>query len=113
MGVGRLKIISRGRLRLPFKLHTELSKVDLLYLSPTDPQSISTFSLQGKRSGGPGPELLLATVKNRQLRICSSWNIKLHPIVRLRVYDHASVSNFCIIFVLLVCMYCEDRSPEE
>ena len=26
--------------------------------------------------------------------------MKLHPIVR--VYDHASVSNFCIIFVLLV-----------
>ena len=50
-------------------------------------------------------------MKNRLLRIYSSWNIKLHPIVR--VYDHASVSNFCIIFVLLVCMYCEDRAPSD
>ena len=72
---------------------------------------MSTFSLQGKRSGGAIPESLLATVKNRLLRICSSWNIKLHPTVR--VYDHASVSNFCIIFVLLVCMYSEDRAPSD
>ena len=50
-------------------------------------------------------------MKNCQLRICSSWNIKLHPIVR--VYDHASVSNFCIIFVLLICMYCEDRASSD
>ena len=50
-------------------------------------------------------------MKNRQLRICSSWNIKLYPIVR--VYDHASVSNFCIIFVLLVCMFCEDRASSD
>ena len=68
---------------------------NLLYLSPTGPQSISTFSLQGKRSSGPVPKSLLATVKNRLVRIYSTWNIKLHPIVR--VYDHASVSNFCAL----------------
>ena len=72
---------------------------------------MSTFSLQGKRSGGAVPELLVATVRNRLLRICSSRNIKLHPVGR--VYDHASVSNFCIIFVLLACMYCEDRTPSD
>ena len=82
-----------------------------LKMLPPPMQSISTFSLQGKRSSGPVPESLLVTVKNRQLQICSSWNIKLHSIVR--VYDHASVSNFCIIFVLLVCMYCEDRAPSD
>ena len=72
---------------------------------------ISTFSLQGKKSSGPVPESLLATMKNRQLQICSSWNIKLHPIGR--VYDHASVSNFGIIFVPLICMYCEDRVSSD
>ena len=30
VGVARLKIISRGRSRLAFKLHTELSKVDFV-----------------------------------------------------------------------------------
>ena len=37
--------------------------------------------------------------------------MKLHPIGR--VYDHASVSNFCIIFVLLVCMHCEDTASND
>ena len=50
-------------------------------------------------------------MKNCQPQICSSWNMKLHSIVR--VYDHASVSNFWIIFVLLVCMYCEDRALSD
>ena len=50
-------------------------------------------------------------MKNRLPRTGSSWNIKLHPSVR--VCDHASASNFCIIFVLLVCMYYEDRAPSD
>ena len=71
-------------------------KVVLLYLWPTEPQSIYTFSLQGQRSGGAIPKSLLATVKNRLLQTSSSWNIKLQPTVR--VCSHAPAN---MIFVLL------------
>ena len=50
-------------------------------------------------------------MKNHLPQTSSSWNIKLHHIVR--VYDHASASNFFIIFVLLVCMYDEDRALSD
>ena len=91
----------------PFQLHTGrlCCTSDLLTLK------VSPLLTIGAKKQWCCSESLLATVKNRLLRTGSSWNIKLHPTVR--VCDYASASNFCIIFVLLVCMYYEDRAPSD
>ena len=56
-------------------------------------------------------ESLLASMKLYLTRAGYSLNIKLHSIVR--VCDHASASNFCMIFAFGLHIYCEDRAPSD